>query len=149
MSSGPRNEAIRPRARSHRMAEPPAILRWNGKEIELPIVRGTEDEFAIDISKLRAQTGLITLDYGYVNTGATESAITYIDGDAGFLRYRGYDIEALADQEHPSFLETAYLLIYGELPTPAERGEVKIQKSMRSHVKSRNETHYSTRLRAA
>ena len=60
------------------MAEPPAILRWNGKEIELPIVRGTEDECAIDISKLRAQTGLITLDYGFVNTGATESRATYV-----------------------------------------------------------------------
>ena len=101
------------------MAEPPAVLRWNGKEIELPVVRGTEDECAIDISKLRAQTGLVTLDYGYVNTGATESAITFIDGDAGILRYRGYDIDSLADQEHPSFLETSYLLIFGELPTPA------------------------------
>src|SRR3974377_1276322 len=103
------------------MSEAPARLVWNGREIELPVVRGTEDEFAIDISRLRAETGLITLDYGFMNTGATESAITYIDGDAGILRYRGYDIEALADQEHPSFLETAWLLIYGELPTTAER----------------------------
>jgi citrate synthase len=117
------------------MAEPPAILRWNGKEIELPIVRGTEDECAIDISKLRTQTGLITLDYGFVNTGATESAITYIDGDAGILRYRGYDIEALADQEHPSFLETAYLLIYGELPTPAERDDFSRQIRMHTLLK--------------
>ena len=117
------------------MAEPPAILRWNGKEIELPIVRGTEDECAIDISKLRAQTGLITLDYGYMNTGSTESAITYIDGDAGILRYRGYDIEALADQEHPSFLETAYLLIYGELPTPAERDDFSRQIRMHTLLK--------------
>jgi citrate synthase len=114
------------------MAEPPAILRWNGKEIELPIVRGTEDECAIDISKLRAQTGLITLDYGFVNTGATESAITYIDGDAGILRYRGYDIDSLADQDHPSFLETAYLLIYGELPTPSERDE--FSRQIRKHT---------------
>ncbi|MDZ4828363.1 MAG: citrate synthase [Actinomycetota bacterium] len=103
------------------MPEPPAILRWDGKEIELPIVRGTEGEVAIDISKLRAQSGLITLDYGFMNTGATESAVTFIDGDAGILRYRGYDIEALADQEHPSFLETAWLLIYGELPTMEQR----------------------------
>jgi citrate synthase len=117
------------------MAEPPATLRWNGKEIELPIVRGTEDECAIDISKLRAQTGLITLDYGYVNTGATESAITYIDGDAGILRYRGYDIEAIADQEHPSFLETAYLLIYGELPTPAERDDFSRQIRLHTLLK--------------
>src|SRR5690348_12947875 len=114
------------------MAEPPAVLRWNGKEIELPVVRGTEDECAIDISKLRAQTGLVTLDYGYVNTGATESAITFIDGDAGILRYRGYDIDSLADQEHPSFLETAYLLIFGELPTPAQRDDFSAQ--IRKHT---------------
>jgi citrate synthase len=98
-----------------------AILRFNGQDIELPVVRGSEDELAIDISKLRAQTGLITLDYGYVNTGATESAITYIDGEAGILRYRGYDIDSLADQESPSFLESAWLLIYGELPTSEQR----------------------------
>jgi citrate synthase len=104
------------------MAEPPAaVLRWDGKEIDLPVVRGTENELAVDISKLRAQTGLITLDYGYVNTGATESSITFIDGEAGVLRYRGYDIQDLADQEHPSFLETAWLLIYGDLPTMAQR----------------------------
>ena len=65
------------------MSEAPAKLLWNGKEIELPVVRGTEGEYAIDISKLRAQTGLITLDYGYMNTGSTESAITFIDGDIG------------------------------------------------------------------
>jgi citrate synthase len=62
------------------MAEPPAKLIWDGKEIELPVVRGTEDECAIDISTLRSRTGLITLDYGFMNTGATESAITYVDG---------------------------------------------------------------------
>ena len=108
------------------MSGPPeqsAILRYNGQEIELPIVRGTEDELAINIAKLRAQTGLITLDYGFMNTGATESAITFIDGEAGILRYRGYDIEGLADQESPSFLETAWLLIYGELPTTQQREE--------------------------
>ena len=117
------------------MSEPPAILIWDGKEIELPIVRGTEGECAIDIAKLRAQTGLITLDYGFVNTGATESAITFIDGDLGILRYRGYDIDDLAEQEHPSFLETAYLLIYGELPTPAQRDEfsAKIRKHTLLH----------------
>jgi citrate synthase len=114
------------------MAEPPAVLKWGDKEIELPIVRGTEDECAIDISKLRAQTGLITLDYGYVNTGATESAITYIDGDAGILRYRGYDIDALADTDHPSFLETAYLLIWGELPTVEQRDHFSAQ--VRKHT---------------
>jgi len=104
-----------------------ASLRFNGQEIELPIVRGTEDELAIDISKLRAQTGLITLDYGYMNTGSTESAITFIDGEAGILRYRGYDIEGIADQEAPSFLETAWLLIYGDLPTREQREEFSQQ----------------------
>jgi citrate synthase len=104
-----------------------ATLRFNGQEIELPIVRGTEDELAIDISKLRAQTGLITLDYGYMNTGSTESAITFIDGEAGILRYRGYDIEGIADQEAPSFLETAWLLIYGDLPTREQREEFSQQ----------------------
>jgi citrate synthase len=105
------------------MANTVAKLIYDGKEIEFPVVRGSEGELGIDISKLRAQTGLITLDYGYMNTGATESAITFIDGDAGILRYRGYDIEDLAEQEHPSFLETAWLLIYGELPTREERDQ--------------------------
>jgi citrate synthase len=114
------------------MPEPPAVLRFGDREIELPVVRGTENELAVDIAKLRARTGLITLDYGYVNTGATESAITYIDGDAGILRYRGYDIQDLADHEEPSFLETAWLLIYGELPTPDERDDFSAQ--IRKHT---------------
>ncbi len=114
------------------MTEAPAKLIWNGQEVELPVVRGSEGEVGVDISTLRARTGLITLDYGYVNTGATESAITFIDGDAGILRYRGYDIEALADQEHPSFLETAWLLIYGELPTVQERDDLSLR--IRKHT---------------
>jgi citrate synthase len=114
------------------MSEAPAKLSWDGKEIELPIVRGSEDECAADISKLRAQTGLITLDYGFMNTGATESAITYIDGDAGILRYRGFNIEDLAEHDSPSFLETAYLLIYGELPTAEEREE--FSRQIRKHT---------------
>jgi citrate synthase len=89
------------------------------------VVRGTEDELGVDIAKLRAQTGLITLDYGFMNTGSTESAITYIDGDAGILRYRGIPIEQLVERDSPSFLETAYLLIYGELPTTAELDEFR------------------------
>jgi citrate synthase len=97
------------------MSEQPAALRHGDREIELPVVRGTEDELGVDISKLRAQTGLVTLDYGFVNTAACESAITYIDGDQGILRYRGIPIEQMA--EHGSYLETSYLLIYGELPT--------------------------------
>ncbi|HZJ28055.1 MAG TPA: citrate synthase [Acidimicrobiia bacterium] len=98
------------------MDEPPVSLRHGDMEAELPVVRGTEDELGIDIAKLRAQTGFITLDYGFVNTGACESAITYIDGDNGILRYRGIPIEQLVDRAHPSFLETVYLLIWGELP---------------------------------
>jgi citrate synthase len=97
------------------MSEQPAVLRHGDQELELPVVRGTEDELGVDISKLRSQTGLVTLDYGFVNTAACESAITYIDGDEGILRYRGIPIEQVA--EHGSYLETSYLLIYGELPT--------------------------------
>jgi citrate synthase len=92
-----------------------ASLRIGSDELELPIVRGTEGDDAIDISQLRAQTGLITFDPGYGNTGAATSAITFLDGEEGILRYRGYPIEQLA--EHSTFLEVAYLLIWGELPT--------------------------------
>jgi len=91
-----------------------AKLIFDGKEYELPIVRGSENELAIDISKLRAQSGLVTLDDGYVNTGSTMSAITFLDGERGILRYRGYDIAELAEKS--TFLEVAYLLIYGDLP---------------------------------
>jgi citrate synthase len=95
----------------------PAVLTFAGKDTKLPVVRGTEDELGVDIAKLRAQTGLITLDYGYLNTGSCESAITFIDGDEGILRYRGIPIEQLVSGHQPSFLETSFLLIYGELPT--------------------------------
>ncbi|GAA4787647.1 citrate synthase [Olivibacter ginsenosidimutans] len=88
------------------------------KQVELPIVIGTENEKALDISKIRAETGFITLDPGFKNTGATTSAITYLDGENGILRYRGYPIEELAEKS--SFLEVAYLLIYGELPKEKE-----------------------------
>ena len=88
--------------------EKPAYLHHGDTEIELPVVRGTEDELGVDIAKLRAQSGLITLDYGFVNTGSCESAITYIDGEAGILRYRGIPIEELVSGHSPSFLETAY-----------------------------------------
>ncbi|GIM55165.1 citrate synthase [Capnocytophaga cynodegmi] len=93
-------------------------LTFEGKEYEFPIVVGTENERGIDIDKLRVLTGLITLDSGYKNTGACKSAITYLDGEKGILRYRGYDIEELA--EKADFLEVAYLLVFGELPTKAE-----------------------------
>lgn len=95
-----------------------AKLEFEDQQIELPIIEGTEHERALDISTLRAQTGLITLDEGYVNTGSTTSAITFLDGERGVLRYRGYPIEVIA--ERCDFVETAYLLIYGELPTTTE-----------------------------
>ncbi len=98
------------------MHDEPAIVSFDGTTTELPTVRGSEDEVAIDISKLRAETGLITLDDGFLNTGSCSSAITYIDGDAGILRYRGIPIEDLVSGHQPSFLETSYLLIYGDLP---------------------------------
>jgi citrate synthase len=91
----------------------------NGKEASLPVVVGTEDEHAVDITKLRGETGYITLDSGYMNTGSTQSAITYLDGEEGILRYRGYAIEELA--EHSDFVEVSYLLINGKLPTKEER----------------------------
>ena len=95
-----------------------ATLSFNGSAVELPILRGTEQETAIDIEKLRSATGLITLDPGYGNTGACRSAITFIDGEKGILRYRGYPIEELAAKS--TFLEVAWLLLYGELPSHAE-----------------------------
>ena len=95
-----------------------AKLRLDSKTIELPIVVGTEGERAVDISKLRDQSGYITLDEGYSNTGSCKSSITFIDGEHGILRYRGIPIEQLA--QHSTFLETAWLLIYGELPTAGQ-----------------------------
>ncbi len=89
-----------------------------GKTYEFPIVVGSEQEKAIEIGSLRDASGYVTLDSGYKNTGATKSAITFLDGEEGILRYRGYSIEELADKA--SFLEVAYLLIYGELPTKAQ-----------------------------
>jgi citrate synthase len=95
-----------------------AKIELNGNKYELPVVVGTENEHGIDISALRQQSGHITLDDGYGNTGACQSAITFIDGEKGILRYRGIPIEELA--ENASFVETAYLLIYGDLPTVAQ-----------------------------
>jgi len=91
-----------------------AKLILEDKEFALPIITGSEGEKAIDITKLRAQTGYITIDSGYMNTGATKSAITFLDGERGILRYRGIPIEDLAEKS--TFVETSYLLIYGELP---------------------------------
>ena len=93
-------------------------LNHEGKNYELPLTVGTENEGGIDIGKLRASSGLVTLDPGFVNTASTTSAITFLDGEKGILRYRGYPSEQLAEKS--TFLETAYLIIYGELPTVAQ-----------------------------
>ncbi len=95
-----------------------ARIDLDGEAFEAPIIVGTENEQAIDLRRLRSETGYITYDVGYANTGSVKSAITYIDGENGILRYRGYPIEQLA--ERSNFIETSYLLIHGELPTAAE-----------------------------
>ena len=89
-------------------------INFDGKMLECPVVTGTEGDKAFDIAKLRAQTGFITLDPGFGNTGSCKSAITYLDGEKGILRYRGIPIEQLAEKS--TFVETSYLLIYGKLP---------------------------------
>jgi citrate synthase len=100
-----------------------AKLSLGDTNCELPVLEGTEGNRALDIRKLFSQTGLITLDDGYANTGSTESEITYVDGEHGILRYRGYRIEELA--ERCDFTETAYLLIYGDLPSPDQLEEFR------------------------
>ncbi|MEQ8767995.1 MAG: citrate synthase [Planctomycetota bacterium] len=109
----------------------------DGQTIELPIVEGSEGEKAIDVSKLRSETGYITLDPGYVNTGSCQSAITFIDGEKGILRYRGYPIEELA--ERSTFLEVAYLLMRGELPDKSQLenyvGEISRHTMLHEDVK--------------
>ncbi|MFC2147535.1 MAG: citrate synthase [Eudoraea sp.] len=109
-----------------------ATLQVNGEKYEFPVVEGTENELAIDIKTLRSSSGIITLDPGYKNTGSCESAVTFLDGEKGILRYRGYAIEELA--EKADFLEVAYLLIFGELPN--EEQLIKFDKDIKaeSHV---------------
>tara|TARA_Y100000590_G_scaffold177455_1_gene202631 strand:+ start:1712 stop:3001 length:1290 start_codon:yes stop_codon:yes gene_type:complete len=103
------------------MKKKSAKLNYDGKEIDLPIITGSENEDAIDISKIRSETGLITLDKGFKNTGSTTSKITYLDGEKGILRHRGYSIEDLASKS--TFTEVCYLLLYGELPKQNELEE--------------------------
>src|SRR4051812_6047019 len=105
-------------------------LRTSDGQLPLAVTEGTEDPPGLDISTLLAKTGHVTLDPGFVNTASCTSAITYIDGDKGILRYRGYPIEELA--ERASFLEVAWLLIYGELPTEAQLADFKAQ--IRKHT---------------
>jgi citrate synthase len=99
----------------------------DGRGVDLPLIVGTEGERALDIARLRSATGAITLDEGFVNTGSTASAITYLDGEQGILRYRGYPIEVLA--ERCDFVEVAYLLIYGELPSAPELDAFRLSLS--------------------
>ncbi|MCC5920120.1 MAG: citrate synthase [Cyclobacteriaceae bacterium] len=107
-----------------------AEIKVDGKTIELPIIEGTENEKAIDISKLRGQSGIITMDPGFKNTGSTQSSITFLNGEEGILRYRGYDIADLA--ENSNFLEVSYLLIYGALPTQEQYD--KFQQEVTTHT---------------
>ena len=107
-----------------------AKIELDGTIYELPVIEGSENEKAIDISKLRELTGYITLDTGYKNTGATKSSITFLDGELGILHYRGYSIEQLA--EKASFPEVAYLLIYGELPSQTELND--FESSIKKHT---------------
>lgn len=107
-----------------------ATISVNGQTVELPVITGTENEKAIDISKLRDLSGVITLDTGYKNTGATQSTVTFLDGEEGILQYRGYPIEQLAEKS--TFLEVAYLLIYGELPS--EKGLDEFRKLISKHT---------------
>jgi citrate synthase len=109
-----------------------ATLEYNGKKFEFPVIEGTENELAIDIKTMRAVTGMITIDPGFKNTGSCESAITFLDGEKGVLRYRGYSIEELA--EKADFLEVAYLLIFGELPNKEELEKFHRDIKAESHV---------------
>jgi citrate synthase len=116
-------------ATSNNMSET-ASITLGDKKYELSVITGTENEKAIDISKLRDLTGYITLDSGYKNTGCTKSAITFLDGEKGILKYRGYPIEQLAEKS--SFIEVAYLLIYGELPTQPQLN--KFEALLKEHA---------------
>jgi citrate synthase len=109
-----------------------AKLSYDGKSVEFPLVEGTEDELAIDIKSLRAATNLITLDPGFKNTGSCQSAITFLDGEKGVLRYRGYDIEDLA--KNADFLEVAFLLIFGELPTSEQLDKFLVDIKEESYI---------------
>ena len=116
-----------------------AFLKYNGQSYSLPMVVGSQDERAVDIRKLRSESGLITLDDGYGNTGSCTSAVTFVDGEKGVLKYRGYSIDVLAAKS--TFIETAYLLIFGELPTASQLAEFRrlltqhefIHEDMRHH----------------
>ncbi|MFZ1963726.1 MAG: citrate synthase [Roseiarcus sp.] len=114
------------------MSATSATLKIGDKTVELPVKQGTAGPAVIDIGKLHSQAGLFTYDPGFTSTASTESKITYIDGDAGVLLYRGYPIEQIA--EHGDFLEACYLLLYGELPTPTQKSEFDYRVSRHTLV---------------
>ena len=109
-----------------------AKLSYDGKSVEFPLVQGTEDELGINIKTLRAATNLITLDPGFKNTGSCQSSITFLDGEKGVLRYRGYDIEDLAN--NADFLEVAFLLIFGELPNAEQLDKFLVDIKEESYI---------------
>lgn len=115
-----------------------ASIKLDNQELELSVLTGTENEKAVDITKLRDLSGYITLDAGFKNTGATKSAITFLDGEKGILRYRGYSIEELAEQA--TFIEVAYLLIYGELPTK------EVLEKFRSDIRTKMMVHEDMKM---
>ena len=117
-----------------------AKLIVDGKEFEYPIVEGTEGELGIDISKLRSDTGMITLDQGYGNTGSCQSAITYIDGEKGILRYRGIPIEEFA--QNPDFVEVAWLVIFGRLPKKDELTRFRSRLTANAHLHEAMKHHF-------
>jgi citrate synthase len=109
-----------------------ATITFEGKQLELPVIEGTEGELGVDIAQLRSKLGLITLDPGFGNTGSCMSAITFIDGEKGILRYRGIPIEQLAEKSN--FIEAAFLLIFGHLPTPAEDKRFRQRLTDNAHL---------------
>jgi citrate synthase len=129
------------------MSKAEAEFRYDGKSVTLPLVEGSEGEKAIDISKLRGQTGLITLDPGYANTGSCRSAITFIDGEKGILRYRGYPIDELAEKS--SFLEVTYLLINGELPSKEQIEAFKTEVTRHTMLHEDFKSFYNSLPKAA
>ncbi len=122
-----------------------ATLKIGGKDIEMPVRQGSIGPSVVDIAKLYGQTGMFTYDPGFTSTAACESQITYIDGDAGVLLYRGIPIEQLA--EHGDFLETCHLLLYGELPTAAQKQDFDYRVTR--HTMVHEQMSRSTRASAA
>ncbi|MCP4138313.1 MAG: citrate synthase [bacterium] len=118
-----------------------AILEFNNEEYEFDIIKGTENEFAVDISQLRSKTGLVSFDPGFVNTGSTTSRISFVNGEEGILRYRGYPVEELAEKSN--FLEVAHLLMYGSLPSMEELGDFSTLIEEHAGLHTSLELHYN------